>query len=285
MNSSFFGFFAHAGFLDGLQRLGLRPTEIAGASAGALTGGFYAAGYPTDEILGMVRDPEIASLFREGAPGFGRMLGTFLNRDGQTGALSGKRALKMLRRYFGDRRIEDLRDPGFSLSVANLSRSVSQVIHEGPLAEYILASCAVPGMFRAQKIGDEFYWDGGVADPIPFEQWLVSNPNNPGGAKNHRNAKPAKKIRRVIVHLVVNAEDLAERRNPHPSFYKGLGRCHQIISDEIFRLKLELARSQGQEITILRTVAPRPGPGKLELGDRCIELGRKTALSYFADAK
>ncbi len=268
LNSSFFGFFAHAGFLDGLSRLGLRPARVAGASAGALTGGFYAAGYPTDEILRMVRDPEIASLFREGAPGFGRMLGTFLNRDGHTGALSGRRALKMLRRYFGDRRIEDLSEPGFSLSVANLSRSVSQVVDAGPLAEFVLASCAVPGMFRAQKIDDAYYWDGGVADPIPFEQWL--------GRRD---------VKRIVVHLVVNAEDIQERKNPHPSFYKGLNRCHQIISDEIFRLKLELARSRGQDITILRTVAPRPGPGKLHLGDRCIELGRQTALKYFETAQ
>ncbi|MEQ9366607.1 MAG: patatin-like phospholipase family protein, partial [Leptospirales bacterium] len=238
----------------------------------ALTGGFYAAGYSTEEILRMVRDPDIASIFREGVPGVGRMLGTVLNRDAHTGALSGKQALKLLRRYFGDRRIEDLKEPELSLSVANLSRSRSQVIDAGPLAEFVLASCAVPGMFRAQKIGEEFYWDGGVADPIPFEQWLKPEGNS------------RRRAGRIIVHLVVNAEELEERRNPHPSFYKGLGRCHQMISDEIFRLKLELARSRGQQVTILRTVAPRPGPGKLHLGDRCIELGRRTALNHFADA-
>lgn len=264
LNSSFFGFFAHAGFLDGMTRQGVRPSKIAGASAGALIGGFYAAGYHADEILRMIRDPEIDSLFREGATGFGRMLATFLNRNGHTGALSGHGAVKMLRRYFGERRIEDLKQPEFSLSVANLSRSVSEVVRQGPLARFIMASCAVPGMFRAQKIGQEYYWDGGVADPIPFEQWIGDS-----------------QVRRIVVHLVVNPEDLEERRNPHPSFYKGLNRCHQIISDEIFRLKLELARSRGQSVTILRTVSPRPGPGKLHLADRCIDLGRQTALEYF----
>ena len=264
LNSSFFGFFAHAGFLDGLSRLGLRPVRIAGASAGALAGGFYAAGYPAEEIVRMVRDPKIAALFNEGAPGFGRMLGTVLNRRGHTGALSGRRALNMLRGYFKDRRIEDLRSPEFSLSVANISRCRSEVIQRGPLAEFILASCAVPGMFRAQQIGEDRYWDGGVADPIPFEQWVGDS-----------------QVREIVVHLVVNPEDLAERKDPKPSFYRGLNRCHQIISDEIFRLKLELARAQGQTVTILRTVAPRPGPGRLHLGERCIELGRQTALRHF----
>ena len=263
LNSSFFGFFAHAGFLDGLSEMGLRPTRIAGASAGALTGAMYAAGYPTQEILQIIRKPELAALFREGASGVGRMLATVLNRNGHTGALAGKRALSMLREYFGDRRIEDLEKPRLSLSVANLSRSRSQVITHGPLAPYVLASCAVPGMFRAQEIDGQYYWDGGVADPIPFEQWLGQ-----------------RECRRIVIHLVVNPEDIQERRNPHPSFYKGLGRCHQIISDELFRLKLELAERQGHEVIVLRTLAPRPGPGKLQIGERCIELGRNTVRQH-----
>jgi predicted acylesterase/phospholipase RssA len=263
LNSSFFGFFAHAGFLDGLSRLGLRPTHVAGASAGALAGGLYAAGYTTGELVRRVQDPELGTLFREGMPGMGRALGTALNRNGHTGVLSGRRALETLRRYFGPRRIEDLSAPAFSLSVANLSRSTSEVVEHGPLAEFVLASCAVPGMFRAQEIDGQFYWDGGVADPVPCEQW-AGRPD----------------VKRIVIHLVVNPEDLSERQNPHPSFYRGLGRCHQIISDELFRLKLELLRRSGQDVVILRTVAPRPGPGKLAIGRRCIELGRATALNH-----
>lgn len=263
MNSSFFGFFAHAGFLEGLERRGLRPTQLAGASAGALTGAFYAAGYPASEIVRIVQDPEIADVFREGPGGILRMIGTALNRRQQSGALNGRRALAMLKDRLGERRrIEELRDPTFQLSVANLSRSTSEVISAGPLAEFVLASCAVPGMFRAQRIDNVDYWDGGVADPVPFEHWI-----GPGGP------------RRILVHLVVNAEDVQARRNPHPSFYEGLGRCHQIISDEVFRLKLELARQHGQSVQIVRTLAPRPGPKKLHLGARCIELGRRSAAA------
>src|SRR5690242_9267230 len=47
MSSGFFSFFAHTGMLDSLLGAGLRPQLVAGASAGALVGGAYAAGVDT----------------------------------------------------------------------------------------------------------------------------------------------------------------------------------------------------------------------------------------------
>ncbi len=260
MNSSFFGFFAHAGFMDGLAELGMIPRRVAGASAGALAGAFLATGYSPAEILEIVRRPQLAAVFREWR-GPARFFGALLNRRGFTGALSGRRALAMLGEYFGDRRIEDCEIP-FACSVANVSRATSEIAERGPLANFVLASCAVPGMFAAQQIDGHSYWDGGVADPIPFEHWLNDD----------------RSPRRILIHLVINPEEVAARNNPDVSFYGGLSRCHQIISDEVFRLKMDLARRAKRDVLVLRTLAPRPGPTKLHQGEVCIELGRRTAL-------
>ena len=51
LNSSFLGFFAHAGFLDALTGLGVRPVAISGASAGALVAGAHAAGLEPRELI------------------------------------------------------------------------------------------------------------------------------------------------------------------------------------------------------------------------------------------
>ncbi|MFT4667761.1 MAG: putative acylesterase/phospholipase RssA [Polaribacter sp.] len=42
---------AHIGVIKALEEYGIRPSVISGASAGAIVGAFYAAGYSTDEIL------------------------------------------------------------------------------------------------------------------------------------------------------------------------------------------------------------------------------------------
>lgn len=51
LNSSFLGYFAHAGFLRALTELGIRPVAVSGASAGALVSGLFAAGVAPDEML------------------------------------------------------------------------------------------------------------------------------------------------------------------------------------------------------------------------------------------
>ena len=40
----------HAGVLDGLERIGLRPTHISAVSGGSITGAYYAIGGPPDEL-------------------------------------------------------------------------------------------------------------------------------------------------------------------------------------------------------------------------------------------
>jgi NTE family protein len=50
LGSAFLGMYAHAGFLCGLNQAGVFPGHIAGASAGAMAGGFYAAGLRDSEL-------------------------------------------------------------------------------------------------------------------------------------------------------------------------------------------------------------------------------------------
>src|ERR1700676_4303210 len=95
LNSSFLGFFAHAGFLRALLAMGVRPVAVSGASAGALVAGLFAAGVDPEEMLRLFMSAELRKAFREpGAPWRGAA--TILNLPGHTGALHGERAAALL---------------------------------------------------------------------------------------------------------------------------------------------------------------------------------------------
>ena len=70
MSSGFFAFFAHTGMLAALRARGLAPAHVAGASAGALVGGAWAAGLEPQELAAELTALRRAD-FWDPAPGLG----------------------------------------------------------------------------------------------------------------------------------------------------------------------------------------------------------------------
>nr|WP_243663475.1 patatin-like phospholipase family protein [Rhodothermus marinus] len=54
---------AHIGVLSVLERYGLRPGVVAGCSAGALIGAFYAFGYSVEQMKQLMREQRTRALF------------------------------------------------------------------------------------------------------------------------------------------------------------------------------------------------------------------------------
>jgi NTE family protein len=264
LNSSFLGYFAHAGFLRELLATGVRPVAVSGASAGALVAGLLAAGKSPEEMLRLFLSPELQSVFREpGAPWRG--LATILNLPGHTGALHGRGALALLKKHLGERRIEDCLDPRLTLSVTNLGQARCETVTRGPLAEYILASGAFPGFFAAQAVEESWYWDGGVANALPFDHWVT----DPG-------------IDTILVHVVANPGELAVREIGRPrKMSMAVNLSHQIICDELLRLKTDLVRHSGKRLVLLRTTAPRPNLwNPARIGAACVAEGAATVAEH-----
>jgi predicted acylesterase/phospholipase RssA len=227
--------------MQGLEEIGVRASAISGASAGALVAGFLAAGKSAADTASLLRQHDLRrTLLDWGVPW--RALGTVANRRGFTGAVSTDRALRLLREQLGDRRIEDCLAPRLALSVTNLTAARSEIVTAGPLAEFVLASGAFPGLFAAREIAGAHYWDGGIANSLPFDPWLRD---------------PA--IDTILVHSVVNPSELALRNGDRRLRVAGaFNLSHQIICDELIRWKTEAARLAGQRLLFLRTEAPRP---------------------------
>lgn len=148
MSSGFFGFYAHTGVVAVLEEQGLRPTRIAGSSAGALVGALWGAGIPAARIreeLLVLRRSDFWDLW----PGLGLLRGGLF------------RAL--LERVLPVKTFEESPVP-LALSVWDLLARRTAVLERGPLAPAIHASCALPVLFHPVRHEGRLYADGGIAD-------------------------------------------------------------------------------------------------------------------------
>jgi NTE family protein len=80
----------------------------------------------------------------------------------------GRKVSRLLQREYGDVRIEDLRQPYFCVS-ANLSAGRVLEHREGPLAEALRASVAIPGVMPPVYRGEEVLVDGAAINNLPVD--------------------------------------------------------------------------------------------------------------------
>jgi NTE family protein len=152
------------GMLRALLERGVRPDVVVGTSIGALNGAFVAAD-PTPAMA-----ERLEQLWREMAHGQ-VFSGGILRR---AGTLARTRThlhpygplRDLLRDALPVERIEDLPVP-FQCVAASIERAAEHWFEAGPLADAVLASCAVPGLLPPVRIGDEHFLDGGLVHSIP----------------------------------------------------------------------------------------------------------------------
>jgi NTE family protein len=148
---------AHVGVLRALVENDIPIDAIAGASAGALIGGCFAAGLSVEHLS------EMASTFRwrhTQWPSFSRL-----------GLQSNARMEKFLRTHLPVTRFEDLKIP-FAAMVTDLLKGELIVMRdEGDLPFAIRASCCIP-FFMAPIQDDQgrLLIDGGIVQNLPIGQ-------------------------------------------------------------------------------------------------------------------
>jgi NTE family protein len=154
LSAGYFGFYGHAGFLQGLGEAGLHPAAYAGTSAGGLVAAYAAAGMEVEAFRRLVLeqtraafwDPDPVGVLRAALPG----------GAGATGLLKGQRFRQLLERTLPVSRFEQLAHP-LVLVGANLTRGTPEVFSRGELAPRVHATCAYPGLFRAVHLGEDLF--------------------------------------------------------------------------------------------------------------------------------
>lgn len=159
------------GALRALVDAGITPDLVLGTSIGAINGAAY-AGRPNADGLADLEDmwTRLTTLrgLRERASYLRRPRGA----DLRTHLYPSGGLLQLLRDELPARTIEDL-PIRFQCVAASVERAVAQWFTKGPLAEAVLASCSVPGVFPPFRIGDEHYFDGGLVHSIPVGRAML----------------------------------------------------------------------------------------------------------------
>lgn len=144
---------AHVGVLRVLEREGFRIRAIAGTSAGGLWGSFYAAGFTPDEIEARVKQVEYSGFYHRNPDDLPAFLG-----------LSG--VSEWLEATIGDRTFEELKLP-FAVTAVDIDTAKPLTLDSGRVADAVLATIAVPGIFPPKRLNGRLLIDGGIVDPVP----------------------------------------------------------------------------------------------------------------------
>ncbi len=180
---------AHAGVLQALEEVGIRPDLVAGTSMGAIVGGLYAQEPDPERVwerlLAYVENPEFASYWAPFVPrdenedrdSQSRLTGVFdfmqrkliavktVTRPYQQDA---ERLRAPLTNLFGDADFADLTIP-FAAVALDLIAGRMEVFASGSVVEGVYASSAIPSVFPPLEQDGKVICDGGGPFRVPVE--------------------------------------------------------------------------------------------------------------------
>jgi len=149
---------AHLGVLAALDELKIPVARLAGVSSGAIAGTFYAAGFPPRDILRLFQEVNITRLTRIALSRYGLFridaVGTLFERHLGVGST-----------------FEQLQLP-LTLVATDLVEGTSVRFSSGPLVPPLLASAAVPILYRPVEYQGRQLVDGGLLNNLPVEALL-----------------------------------------------------------------------------------------------------------------
>ncbi len=145
---------AHIGVIKALREHNIEAEAVIGASAGSIIGTLYAAGLSADAMMDFVKE-------------FGIIKSTRLNFK-----FDGLSSLSFLKEHLMDTLGHDdfeRLQKHLYIGITNLNEGVLEVRDSGSLSDIVMASCAVPLIFKPVEMNDRVYVDGGVINNLPVE--------------------------------------------------------------------------------------------------------------------
>jgi len=219
---------AHLGVLAALEELSLPVAQLSGASSGAIAAVFYAAGFTPRKVLELLLSTNVAKLTR---PAFSRYGLLYLDAVQQ-----------LLARHLGpEATFADLNLP-VTLVATDLTAGESVYYNEGPLLPPLLASSAVPIVYRAVEYRGRQLVDGGLLNNLPVEP-LVGQPNlrvvgvhcNP--INQEADIPTFRRLVERTLHLAINANTAARK-----------SQCHLLLEPPELRHYRPLSYKRGAEL-------------------------------------
>lgn len=145
---------AHVGVLKAIKEFELEIDYISGTSIGAFVAAFYAFGKNWQEI------EEIASEL------------TWLDITkislSRYGLLSNGKLGELIIENIGDNNIEDANIP-LAIIATNAANGEKIILDKGSIANSVMASTCIPGLFKPVEMGDLMLLDGGIVENVPIK--------------------------------------------------------------------------------------------------------------------
>lgn len=149
--------FAHIGVLEVLEKNHIIPNYIAGTSMGAVIGGMYSAGLSTSQMAEILKTFDIKKI-------------TSLNVFNilRSGLFSTEKMSDYFEKLAGITNIEDTKIP-FNCTAVDLYSGKQYIFNQGSFGLALMATTAIPGMFKPVKKDNMLLVDGGVLSNVPFD--------------------------------------------------------------------------------------------------------------------
>ena len=183
---------AHIGVLAALEERKIKITSIAGTSIGAFIAALYAFGLTPEEIETKVTDL--------------KWLDTAGFSISKYGLLSNKKLGDMLKKTVGDAQFKDVEIP-LAVVATDIGTCEKVVLKEGNVAESVMASSCIPGIFIPVEIGSRLLVDGGLVENVPISPLKEMGAEMIMGVDI--NAKRKYQKPDDIIDVLANALDLA----------------------------------------------------------------------------
>jgi NTE family protein len=144
----------HAGVLQYMDEIGLKPGIIAGSSVGSFVGALYATGKTPLQILQLFKEEKFYKTSRLALR--------------KPGLIDTDKLEELFQKFFPDNSFDQLSLPVKIVATDILNGNI-KVFMDGEIIKPLLASMAYPLMFTPVEIGDSLYLDGGIMNHFPLD--------------------------------------------------------------------------------------------------------------------
>lgn len=261
LSAGYFGFYGHAGFVEGLLSSGITPAAWAGTSAGGMVAAFAAAGLAPSRMAELIVQQRREHFWDPDY--FGIALDSMRRGHRASGLLKGARFAELLSQFLPVRDFGALETP-LLLVATNLTTQAPHVITTGELPSAVHATCAYPGLFQAVRREGQLLWDGGIVDKAPA---LALSESALGSS-----------LDALVVHFLPSREGAKEPRGAF-AYASGMASGFAAIRRDHFRLQLELLKARGVEVHVVTSRLPPVSPGEMHRGPEAIAAGRASAIA------
>ncbi|HWO74814.1 MAG TPA: patatin-like phospholipase family protein [Bacillus sp. (in: firmicutes)] len=144
--------FAHLGVLKILEQEGIPIHFLAGSSMGSIIACFYSAGHSMERLYSLSKAFRRKYYLDFTVP--------------KMGFIAGKRIKEFIRLFTHHMNLEDLPIP-VAVVATDIKTGEKVIFKQGPIAEAVRASIAIPGIFVPERYQGRLLVDGGVVDRVP----------------------------------------------------------------------------------------------------------------------